>query len=69
MVAKHGWKIMTKLKSLLAKIFKVRYFPHLSFFEANLALILVMCGEACGNIVMYLNFVVGGELAMNVKLR
>jgi hypothetical protein len=28
-----------------------------------------MCGEACGNIVMYLNFVVGGELAMNVKLR
>jgi hypothetical protein len=35
MVAKQGWKIMTKLKSLLAKIFKVRYFPHLSFFEAN----------------------------------
>jgi ribonuclease HI len=36
MVAKQGWKIMTRTDTLVAKIFKARYFPHSSFLEANL---------------------------------
>ncbi|GAU30587.1 hypothetical protein TSUD_392780 [Trifolium subterraneum] len=36
LVAKQGWKIMTNPESLVAKIFKARYFPHSSFLEANL---------------------------------
>jgi hypothetical protein len=36
MVAEQGWKIMTRPKTLVAKIFKARYFPHSSLIEANL---------------------------------
>ncbi|CAJ2667453.1 unnamed protein product [Trifolium pratense] len=36
MVAKQGWKIMARPETLVAKIFKARYFPHSSLIEANL---------------------------------
>jgi hypothetical protein len=36
MVAKQGWKIMTKPNKLVAKIFKARYFSHSPLLEANL---------------------------------
>jgi hypothetical protein len=36
MAAKKGWKIMTKPETLVGRIFKARYFPNSSFFEASL---------------------------------
>ncbi|CAJ2640848.1 unnamed protein product [Trifolium pratense] len=36
MIAKQGWKIMTQAHSLLAKLYKARYFPKTSFFAAKL---------------------------------
>jgi hypothetical protein len=35
MVAKQGWHIMMNPGTLVARIFKARYFPHSSFLEAN----------------------------------
>lgn len=36
LLAKHGWCILNQENSLLHKVFKVRYFPKGSFFEATL---------------------------------
>jgi hypothetical protein len=36
MVAKQGWHIMMNQNTLVARIFKARYFPNSSFFEAKL---------------------------------
>ncbi|KAK2417369.1 hypothetical protein QL285_039676 [Trifolium repens] len=36
MIAKQGWKIMTNPQSLVAKIFKARYFPKSSLFDSKL---------------------------------
>jgi hypothetical protein len=36
MIAKQGWKIMTNPHSLVAKIYKARYFPNSSFFESKI---------------------------------
>jgi hypothetical protein len=36
MIAKQGWNIMTKPHSLVAKIYKARYFPNSSFFDSKL---------------------------------
>jgi hypothetical protein len=36
MIAKQGWNIMTKPHSLVSKIFKARYFPKSSLFDAPL---------------------------------
>jgi hypothetical protein len=36
MIAKQGWNIMTKPQSLVARIYKARYFPNTSFFESNI---------------------------------
>ncbi|CAJ2652454.1 unnamed protein product [Trifolium pratense] len=36
MIAKQGWKIMTNPNTLVAKIFKARYFPNSSFFESKI---------------------------------
>jgi ribonuclease HI len=36
MVAKQGWKIMSRPETLVAKIFKARYFPNSSLLEASL---------------------------------
>ncbi|KAK2388665.1 Ribonuclease H superfamily protein [Trifolium repens] len=36
MIAKQGWNIMTKPNTLVAKIYKARYFPNSSLFEAQL---------------------------------
>jgi ribonuclease HI len=36
MVAKQGWHIMMNPDTLVARIFKARYFPHSSFLAANL---------------------------------
>jgi ribonuclease HI len=36
MIAKQGWNIMTNPHSLMAKVYKARYFPNSSFFESQL---------------------------------
>jgi hypothetical protein len=36
MIAKQGWNIMTKPHSLVAKIYKARYFPNSSLFDSKL---------------------------------
>ncbi|XP_058788236.1 uncharacterized protein LOC131662466 [Vicia villosa] len=36
MVAKQGWFLMSNPAALVSKIFKARYFPRSSFFDANL---------------------------------
>jgi hypothetical protein len=36
MIAKQGWNIMTKPNSLVAQIYKARYFPKSSLFDAPL---------------------------------
>jgi ribonuclease HI len=36
MIAKQGWNIITKPHTLVAKIYKARYFPNSSFFESHL---------------------------------
>src|SRR4051812_14436520 len=35
MVAKQGWNLMAKPNSLVARIFKARYFPRSSFFDSK----------------------------------
>ncbi|PNX71244.1 ribonuclease H, partial [Trifolium pratense] len=36
MIAKQGWNIMTKPHTILAKLYKARYFPNSSLFESKL---------------------------------
>ena len=36
MLGKQGWRLMTKLNSLVAQIFKVRYYSRTSFARATL---------------------------------
>jgi hypothetical protein len=36
MIAKQGWNIMTKPHTLVARLYKSRYFPNSSFFESKL---------------------------------
>ncbi|XP_058761402.1 uncharacterized mitochondrial protein AtMg00310-like [Vicia villosa] len=36
MVAKQGWFIMSNPEALVSRIFKARYFPRTSFFDATL---------------------------------
>jgi hypothetical protein len=36
MIAKQGWNIMTKPHTLVAKLYKARYFPNSSFFESKI---------------------------------
>jgi ribonuclease HI len=36
MIAKQGWNIITKPHTLVAKIYKARYFPNSSFFDSRL---------------------------------
>lgn len=36
LIAKQAWRILSKLESLLAKVFKARYFPRSSIVEAQL---------------------------------
>ncbi|KAK2374683.1 putative mitochondrial protein [Trifolium repens] len=36
MVAKQGWNFMMKPNTLVAKVYKARYFPKTSFFDSNL---------------------------------
>jgi hypothetical protein len=36
MVAKQGWNIMTRPHTLVAKIYKARYFPNTSLFDSHL---------------------------------
>ncbi|XP_024164202.1 uncharacterized protein LOC112171222 [Rosa chinensis] len=36
MLAKKGWRIVTNPDSLIAKLYKARYFPYCSFWEAEL---------------------------------
>jgi hypothetical protein len=53
-MAKQGWNIMTRPHTLVAKIYKARYFPNTSFFLIhNLGIILAMHGVAFGNLAKY----------------
>jgi hypothetical protein len=36
MIAKQGWNIMTKPHTLVARIYKARYFPNSSFFDSKI---------------------------------
>ncbi|XP_024200296.1 uncharacterized protein LOC112203585 [Rosa chinensis] len=36
MLAKQGWRIVTNPDSLIAQLYKARYFPHCSFWEAEM---------------------------------
>lgn len=36
MLGKQGWRIMTNPESLIARIYKARYYPRCNFFEATL---------------------------------
>ncbi|XP_024156304.1 uncharacterized protein LOC112164321 [Rosa chinensis] len=36
MLAKQGWRIVTNLSSLIAKLYKARYFPNCDFWQAEL---------------------------------
>ena len=36
MLAKHGWKFLTKPHTLVAQIYKAKYFPTTNFLEATL---------------------------------
>ncbi|XVF56187.1 hypothetical protein PTKIN_Ptkin06aG0098200 [Pterospermum kingtungense] len=36
MLAKQGWKLLSKLDALVTKVFRAKYFPHENFFNANL---------------------------------
>lgn len=36
MLGKQGWRIMTKPDTLIARIYKARYFPRCNFLEAGL---------------------------------
>jgi len=36
MLGKQGWRIMTNPDSLIARIYKARYYPNCNFFEASL---------------------------------
>ncbi|XP_024160347.1 uncharacterized protein LOC112167549 [Rosa chinensis] len=36
MLAKQGWRLLTKPTSLIAQVYKARYFPNCSFWEADL---------------------------------
>jgi hypothetical protein len=35
-LSKQGWKIQTDVDSLVARLFKTKYFPHTDFFGANI---------------------------------
>jgi hypothetical protein len=54
MIAKQGWKILTNPSSLVAKIYKARYFPNSFFLTLNLVIILAMLGEEFGNLDKFL---------------
>jgi hypothetical protein len=54
MVSKQGWHFITKPKTLVAKVYKVRYFPNSFFLHPNLVTIQVMLGVAFGTRVVYL---------------
>ena len=36
LLAKHGWKFLTKPHTLVAQIYKAKYFPTTNFLEATL---------------------------------
>jgi hypothetical protein len=36
MIAKQGWNILTKPHTLVAKLYKARYFPNSSFFDSTI---------------------------------
>ncbi|XP_019155928.1 PREDICTED: uncharacterized protein LOC109152735 [Ipomoea nil] len=36
LLGKHGWRLLTSPDSLVARIFKARYFPNTAFYEATL---------------------------------
>ncbi|XP_024196518.1 uncharacterized mitochondrial protein AtMg00310-like [Rosa chinensis] len=36
LLAKQGWRLLTQLDSIIAKLLKAKYFPHCSFLEAEL---------------------------------
>jgi len=36
MLEKQGWRIMTNPDTLIARIYKARYFPHCNFFESTI---------------------------------
>jgi hypothetical protein len=50
MIAKQGWNIMTKTHTLVAKLFKAKYFPNSSLFESKIGHNLnYMLGEVFGS--------------------
>ncbi|MCI64501.1 RNA-directed DNA polymerase (Reverse transcriptase), partial [Trifolium medium] len=53
MVAKQGWKLMTQPETLVARIYKARYYPNSLFLIPILVVTRAMLGVAYGSHAKY----------------
>jgi len=67
MVAKQGWSFLSKPESLVARVFKSRYFPRSSFWVLNSVITRALLGGVFGIHVSYFYMEVGGQLEMGSR--
>jgi len=64
MVAKQGRSFLSKPESLIARVFKSRYFSRSSFLGANSVITLALLDRVFGIRICYFYMDVGGQLEM-----
>lgn len=47
LLGKQGWRLLTQTESLVAKVYKARYYPQGNFLSAKLGVVQVSFGEVC----------------------
>jgi hypothetical protein len=67
MVAKQGWCFLSKPESLVARVFKSRYFPRSFFLGINLVITRSLLGRVFEIHVSYFYMVLGGQLDMGSR--
>lgn len=67
MVAKQGWSFLSNPESLVARIFKSRYFPVLHLWVHNSDITRALLGGVFGIRVRYFYTDVGGQLEMGSR--